>query len=51
MTKKQAYIKALNQFDSAWILKSANQPNEHMTKIHVLLHYIVLKNRGVLCIA
>jgi len=47
MTKKQSYIKALNQFDSAWILKSARNPSKYMTKIHVLLHYIVLRNRGL----
>ena len=49
MTKKQGYLKALNQFDSAWILKSAKNPNKYMTKIQVLLHYIVLRNRGVIC--
>ncbi|MFZ4380036.1 MAG: hypothetical protein ACOYN1_09790 [Polynucleobacter sp.] len=47
MNKKQKYLNALNQFDSAWILKSAKNPNKYMTKIDVLLHYIVLKNRGL----
>jgi len=46
MNKKRKYLKALEQFDSSWILKSAKNPNGYMTKVHVLLHYIVLKNRG-----
>ena len=46
MNKKQNYLKALEQFDSTWILKSATNPNAFMTKTHVLLHYIVLRKRG-----
>jgi hypothetical protein len=47
MSKKQKYLKALEQFNSAWILKSAKNPNAFMSKTQVLLHYIVLKNRGL----
>jgi hypothetical protein len=47
MNKKQNYLQALEQFDSAWILKSATNPTTFMTKTHVLLHYIVLRKRGL----
>jgi hypothetical protein len=49
MTQKQKYLTALDQFDSAWILKSAEHPNKYMSKTQVLLHYIVLRNRGAIC--
>ena len=46
-TKKQRYLRALEQYDSAWILRSAQNPNGYMTKVNILLHYIVLRNRGL----
>lgn len=48
MTKKQAYIKALQNQASDWILKSAQNPNKFMTRFAVLLHYVVLRKRGVI---
>jgi len=41
--KKQKYLKALLSQNSAWILKSALNPNKFMTDTHIKLHYIALK--------
>ena len=46
MNKKQAYIKALREQKSKWILDSAQNPNRYMTRTQVLLHYVVLRQRG-----
>jgi hypothetical protein len=48
MTKKQNYLKALRNCDSGWILASATNPNKYMTKTQVLLHFLILKERGFL---
>ena len=46
MNAKRKYITALRNCSSSWILKSAKNPNKFMTKVHVLLHLIVLRERG-----
>lgn len=48
MTKHKAYVRALQNQPSDWILKSAQNPNAFMTKFDVLLHYVVLRQRGVI---
>lgn len=48
MTKHQIYTKALQNQPSDWILKSAQNPNAFMTRFQVMLHYVVLRQRGVI---
>lgn len=48
MTRKQAYIQALEQFDSNWIKSSMLNPTRYMTKVDILLHALVLRRRGAL---
>jgi hypothetical protein len=48
MTKKQNYLKTLRNYDSDWILASARNPSAYMTKTQVLLHFLILKERGFL---
>jgi len=46
MTKKQHYLQTLRTYDSDWILASARNPSPYMTRTHVLLHLLILKERG-----
>jgi hypothetical protein len=39
---------ALKNQSTDWIKKSANNPNQFMSKNVIRLHYLVLKNRGEL---
>lgn len=39
---------ALKNQSTDWIKKSANNPNQFMTKNVIRLHYLVLKNRGAI---
>jgi hypothetical protein len=41
--KKQAYIKALQDQPLAWVKLSAANPNKFMTRIQVLLHYVLIR--------
>lgn len=45
-TKKQAYVELLRRMDSDFIAKSAKNPTEYMTRIHIALHMIVLRERS-----
>ncbi len=46
--KKQDYIQALMRQPAAWIKASAATPNGHMTRTHILLHYVALRRMGEL---
>ena len=46
MTRKQAYLLGLQSQDTAWIKGSAKNPSPYMSRTHVALHLIVLRNRG-----
>jgi len=46
MTKKQHYLQTLRTYDSDWILSSARNPSPYMTRTMVLLHFLILKERG-----
>lgn len=46
MTRKQAYLLVLQGQDSAWIKASANNPSPRMSRVHIALHLIALRNRG-----
>ena len=48
MTEKQRYLKLLRKMDSEFILNSMCDPTPHMRPIHIALHKIVLRERGVL---
>ena len=48
MTRKQRYLRLLRNMDSEWILNSMCNPTPHMRPIHIALHRIVLRERGVL---
>lgn len=43
MTKKQKYIQALQDQPLAWVKLSAANPNKYMTRMHILLHYVVIR--------
>lgn len=45
---KRDYLAALNRQSTDWILSSAQNPNRFMTRIHVLLHYVILRRRGAI---
>ena len=45
---KQKYIKVLRQMDTEFILNSLYNPSPSMRDIHIALHKIVLRERGVL---
>lgn len=47
-TKKQTIINALREQSTAWIKSSASHPNNFMSRICILLHYVVLRERGEL---
>jgi hypothetical protein len=48
MNTKQTYITALRNCSTEWVLKSYQNPNKFMTKVHLVLHKIVLRERGAL---
>lgn len=41
--KKHKYLMLLMQQPIEWVKASANEPNEKMTKIHVILHKIAIR--------
>lgn len=41
--KKQAYIKALQDQPLSWVKLSAAKPNKFMTRLDILLHYVVIR--------
>ena len=45
---KQKYIEVLRRMDSEFILNSMCNPSPTMRSIHIALHKIVLRERGVL---
>ena len=45
---KRAYLKALERIDSESLLASLINPTPSMHDIHLALHRIVLRKRGVL---
>ena len=45
---KQKYVRVLRQMDTAFILNSLSNPSPAMRDIHIALHRIVLRERGVL---
>jgi len=45
---KQKYIKVLRQMDTEFLLNSMANPSPFMRDIHIALHKIVLRERGVL---
>jgi len=45
---KQEYIRVLRQMDTEFILNSIANPSPAMRDIHIALHRIVLRERGVL---
>jgi hypothetical protein len=47
-TKKRQYLNALLKMDSEWILESLLSPSDCMSDIHIALHRIALRKRGVL---
>jgi len=47
-TKKQEYIEILRSMESDFIAKSAKNPTKYMSRIHIALHMIVLRQRGQL---
>ena len=44
--KKQEYVKALREQPTKWIRQSAENPSRCMTRVQVLLHYVVMRERG-----
>jgi len=46
MTAKTEIIYALRNQSSDWIRRSASSPTRSMTRINVLLHWLVLRERG-----
>lgn len=41
--KKQKYLKALLDQPLAWVKLSAANPNKFMTRMDILLHYVVIR--------
>lgn len=48
MITKQEYLEILLGLPTATIQRSAANPTIYMTRVHVLLHYVVLRRRGVM---
>jgi hypothetical protein len=46
--KRRATYNALLEQSSKWIRNSALNPNKHMGKTVILLHWVVLRHRGEL---
>lgn len=47
MTKHNQTMRALRNQPTKWIKQSAENPNQYMTRFNVLMHYVVLRERGV----
>ena len=47
MITKREYLNLLNTYPTALIQRSAANPTKYMSRIQVLLHYVVLRNRGI----
>jgi hypothetical protein len=47
-TTKQTILHALREQPTSWIKSSAANPNAYMSRICILLHYVVLRERGEL---
>jgi hypothetical protein len=47
MITKQEYLEILLGLPTATIERSAANPTIYMTRVHVLLHYVALRRRGV----
>lgn len=45
MTRKIKYCKALESYNSLWILRSFQNPNKYMTHIDLVLHAVVYKRK------
>ena len=46
--KHRQILNALRACESSWIKRSAENPNKCMSKLVILLHYVVLRERGAL---
>ena len=46
MTHKRQYLAILERQTSAWVQSSLLNPSRHMSRTHVALHLIALRNRG-----
>ena len=47
MITKREYLEILNTLPTTTIQRSAANPTIYMSRVHVLLHYVVLRNRGI----
>ena len=45
MKKRECFNALMNQ-STDWILKSAENPNQFMSKTIILLHYLALRKKG-----
>jgi len=45
MKKRECFNALMNQ-STDWILKSAKNPNQFMSKTIILLHYLALRKKG-----
>lgn len=45
--KRRTIYNALKNQPSWWIVASANKPNIYMKKSTILLHYLILRERGL----
>ena len=48
MITKREYLDLLKTYPTALIQRSAANPTIYMSRVQVLLHYVVLRNRGVI---
>ena len=48
--KKSTIYNCLMEQSSEWIKLSLTNPSKHMPKSVILLHWLVLKKRGLLCL-
>lgn len=46
MTKHKQTMQALRNQPTKWIKRSAANPNGFMSQFNVLMHYVVLRERG-----
>lgn len=47
MTKRREILACLRQQKTDLLIKSAKNPNQFMSKFVILLHYVVLRERGL----
>ena len=44
-TKKRAYLNACLAQSTEWLKRSTENPNAHMTRMHIALHWLAIRKK------